>query len=207
MEYRKIEEYYRQEVFDFFRPYANPFYSITWELDATAVVDWAKSNGVGVYASLCYFLARAAQPIDDFRYRLLDGELVLYERLDVGITLPATGGIFRYVNLDYRDDALEFHRDLEADLARPAGERNLESRRHTNMFYCTSIPGIAFTSFAHATPADTTDGAPRVAFGMPAKDGDHRRVAVGMTVNHLFVDGSALGRLAEAAAEVFSNPG
>ena len=207
MDYRIVESYYRQEVFDFFRPYANPFYSITWELDATAVVSWAKGRGFGVYANLCYFFCKAAQGIDDFRYRLLDGQIVLYDRLDIGLTYPAEGGVFRYVNRPWDGDPERFNHQLTEVLAAPEEGPHLASSEHTNAFYFTAIPGIPFTSFAHATPADTTEGAARVAFGMPTNTAGRRLVSVGMTVNHLFVDGAALGRLAEAAAEVFADPG
>ena len=42
---------------------------------------WAARNEYSIYLVLCYYMVRAMQSVEDFRYRLLDGRVVLYDRL------------------------------------------------------------------------------------------------------------------------------
>ena len=55
MGHRIVERYYRQEHFDFYRDYRSPFYSVTFDLDATRVKAFADQRGYSTYANLCYF--------------------------------------------------------------------------------------------------------------------------------------------------------
>ena len=94
MDFRIVERYHRQEHFDFYSKYGWPFYAATVRFDITALKEWAAERGHSTYLSLCYYFTRAAQAIEDFRYRIRDGRIVLYERLHPGLTVPAPGGLF-----------------------------------------------------------------------------------------------------------------
>ena len=160
-----------------------------------------------MFLNLCYFLARAMQPVEDFRYRLLDGQIVLYDAVHIGMTVPADDGLFSFVHHEYHPDAEVFNAEAAKRSDAGRGASTLDGESHTNYIYATAIPGVAFTNFVHATPADLTDGAPRVAFSKFTVREGRRVVSLGFTVNHLFIDGAALGRLAESAEAVFSSPG
>lgn len=207
MKFRLVEDYYRQQTFDFFANYPDPYYSISFDLDATAIKAFAKASGDPVYRSLCYFFTRAMGRIEDFRYRLRGGDLVLYEELHIGMTVPAPGRRFSFVHLHYDDDLAAFRR--QADEVDQLGRQQavLDQEEHTNYIYITAIPKVPFTSFAHAPGRERTDGAPRVAFGHFHEREGRLWVPVGITINHLFIDGVALGELYEGLCEVFSQPG
>jgi len=205
-QYRVVESYFRQQHFDFFRPYPNPFYSITFELDATALKAFVKEKGYPVYLNLCYFLTKAMQEVEDFRYRLLDDQIVLYKTLHLGITVPSADGLFSFAHYDFHPKVDIFNQRAASHADEGRGEATLETKKHTNYTYCTAIPGVTFTSFVHATPEDTTDGAARIAFGQFTERQGRLIVPVGMTVNHIFIDGGALGALAQGAQRIFSAP-
>src|SRR5688500_18726168 len=100
--YRVVQDYYRQEHLDFFARYRSPFYSVTFELDATAIKAFAERRGLPTYLNLAYFFTRALQAVEDFRYRLVDGQVLLYDQLHPALTVPAPGGRFSFC-------ALRFH--------------------------------------------------------------------------------------------------
>lgn len=203
MSYRVIENYYRQEVHEHFRSYRNPFYSVSFKLQFSRLRAFLDQRGYRTYLNLCYFFTRAMQPIEDFRYRRKNGAIVLYDRIHPGLTVPAAGGLFSFVHLEYLDDVESFN----ADATLPSADQapNLASEEDTNYIYFTAIPGIPFDTFTHATDSPE-DGAPRVAFGKPFKEASESWVSVGIQVNHAFVDGRALGELYENAVECFGNP-
>jgi chloramphenicol O-acetyltransferase type A len=207
MGFEVIDSYYRQTVFDFFRGYRNPFYAITFELEITELKRYCAGRSWPLYRNLCYFFARAMQPIEDFRYRLRDGRVVLYDQLEVAATLPAPDGLFSFAYLGYHPDADEFNR-LAGELeAANRAEVTLAQPEDTNHILFTAIPGVRFTGLTHATPEDTLDGRPRVAFGRYVEADGKLTIPVGLEVNHVFIDGNALSALVEGAQREFNEPG
>lgn len=204
MGYRVVEDYYRKEIFEFFRTYRDPFYSISFKLQFSRLKALLDARGWKTYLNLCYFFIRAATPLEDFRYALVDGRIVLYDALHLGLTLPAAGGLFGFASLDYVPDAERFN--AEAALPGPDDPPRLGPEDPEKKYaFFTAIPGIPFQSFAHATN-DREDSSPRVAFGKPYTESGELWVPVGIQVNHVFVDGRALGELYERLVAVFENP-
>ena len=203
--YRVIDTYYRQPVFDFYRRVRNPFYSLTFELDVAPLKRFLDSRRYPVYVNLCYFFTRAMQPLVDFRYRLLGDSIVLYDEIHPALTYPAANDLFSFVHLTWDADVARFNQTAAGDLPERRQRARLDPVEHTNYIYFTAVPGVPFTSFTHASDAPT-DGAPRVAFGKFTPDGTRLALPVGIQVNHMFVDGRALGELYQRAAALFANP-
>jgi chloramphenicol O-acetyltransferase type A len=199
MDYRVVDSYYRQVQLDFFRRYRSPFYAVTFELDVTGFKRHVDERGLPTYVNLCWVFLRAMQGIEDFRYRLLDGRVVLYERLHPSLTVPAPGGRFSFCALWWDPDLDAFNRAAAAAMAAAGAASSLADPGRQNAVYFTALPGVPFTSFTHVVPDDPEAGQTQVAFGRFRDDGGRRRVPVGLQINHLFIDGAALGRLCDAA--------
>lgn len=202
MGYRIVDDYYRSETFEFFRAYRNPFYSVSFKLPFGRLKALLEERSWKVYLNLCYFFTRAVQPLEDFRFRLRDGEIVLHDVIHPGLTVPAAGGRFGFAFFDYTPDAARFN--AEAAMPPPDAPADLRERHSEIYLYYTAIPGIPFTGLTHASN-DPTDGAPRVGFGKPFREGGELWVPVGVQVNHAFIDGRALGELYERAVECFES--
>ena len=59
MAFRVLSDYPRRQHLEFFRRQSNPFYSLTFELEATRVRARAKEAGGSTYAALVYCFHRA----------------------------------------------------------------------------------------------------------------------------------------------------
>ncbi len=206
MEYRSVESYYRQEHFDFYTRYASPFYSATVPFDITALKKLSDDRGDSIYLLLCYFFTRAAQALEDFRYRLLDGRIVLYKQLHPGLTVPAPEGRFSFAYLRYEADLETFLGGAEKVLERARSGVALSESEHQNYLYFTALPAVPFTGFTHAQSGDPSDAAPRVAFGRFYRERRRLIAPVGIQVSHVFVDGRALGQLAEGVQALYAEP-
>jgi len=201
---RILDPYPRQAHLDFFRRYPNPFYSVSFELDASALRDRAKELGASVYASMVWAFHRALLGVDAFRTRLEGDEVVLWESLRVGMTVPAPDRTFSFSTTTWSPDArafLELARERTGEASRGI---DLSGGAAPDFAYYTALPKLPFTSFAHARHRDPEAGQPNIGFGRFVERDGRRLVPVGMTVNHLFVDGADLGELYEAAAESFA---
>jgi chloramphenicol O-acetyltransferase type A len=204
--YQVVERYYRQEHFDFYRAYRSPFYTVTFPLELTRLKAFAERHGYSVYANLCYGFTRAAAAIEDFRYRVRDGRVVLYERLHPALTVPAPGGRFSFSYIGWDPDVHAFNREARRVFAEAGSRVTLAESPHSNHLFFTALPGVPFTGFTHAESGDPTAGEPRVAFGRFARRDGRLEVPVGVQVNHAFIDGAALGALVEGAQRAFDDP-
>jgi chloramphenicol O-acetyltransferase type A len=205
--YRVVEDYYRQEHFDFFRAYEMPFYTITFDLDITEVTAFAKEREFPVYLTTCFLFTRGMSRIEDFRYRVIEDRIVLYDNLEIAATLPAPSGAFSFAHFEHEPDLETFLCRAESVSRRAREQATLEDTAEGNTVLFTSLPGVRFTGFTHATPSDRTDGRARVAFGRFFEDEGRLMTPVGLGVNHIFIDGAAIGRLVEAVQAEFDHPG
>lgn len=204
--YRVVESYYRQEHFDFFRGYRCPFYDVTFELEIGPLRALTRRAGVSLYSSLCYVFTLAMTRVEDFLYRHVDGEIVIYDRLNVGMTVPAPQGRFSFAMVPFDADWRTFYRRAEAIVEEVGREVNLASEPWPNSIFFTALPGVPFTAFHHAPADDPLAGEPKVAFGRFRQEGGRTLIPISVQVNHAFIDGRALGELYEQARDLYARP-
>jgi len=199
-----LTDYPRRAHLEFFRRNANPFYHLTFELDATAVRVRAREVGGSTYAAMVWAYHRALVGIDCFRTRLQGDDVVLYETLSVGMTVPAPGRMFTFATLEWEADGARFLERAGAAMKSASEKVDLSGGAAPDFAYYTALPKIPFLSFTHVDLPDKTAGQPECAFGKFREDAGRTFVPVGILVNHLFVDGADLGDLYEAASESFA---
>jgi chloramphenicol O-acetyltransferase type A len=203
---RVVHDYYRREHLEFFSRYRSPFYSVSFELDATALKSELERQGLATYVNFAWTMTAALQAVEDFRYRLEGGEVYLYEQLHPALTVPAPGGRFSFCALEFHPDRAEFNRRAAPRLEAASAQVDLSGGRGPEYVYFTALPGVPFTTFTHVAPDDPLAGQPRVAFGRFARRDGRLLVPVALLVNHVYIDGAALGRLYEEAARRFAEP-
>jgi chloramphenicol O-acetyltransferase type A len=202
--YRVLADYPRRAHLEFFRRNANPFYHLTFELDATKVRARAKEAGGSTYAAMVWAYHRALVSIDAFRTRLHGDDVVLYETLAVGMTVPAPGRTFTFATLDYEPDGARFLERAGAAMKSASEKVDLSGGAAPDFAYYTALPKIPFLSFTHVNLPDKIAGQPECAFGKFRESEGQSFVPVGILVNHLYVDGADLGDLYEAARDSFA---
>jgi chloramphenicol O-acetyltransferase type A len=203
MSFRVLDDYPRRAHLEFFRRSPHPFYSLTFELDATRLRARARETGASVYAALIWAYHRALLGIDAFRTRLDGDRVVLHDSLRVGLTVPAPGRTFSFATVDWDADPERFLPAARAAMTAASAGVDLSGGDAPDFAYYTALPLVPFTSFAHVAQPDPTAGQPQAAFGRLREAGDRAVVPVGLQVNHLYVDGADLGELYAAASASF----
>jgi chloramphenicol O-acetyltransferase type A len=205
MGYRILARYPRRAHLDFYRKNPNPFYGVSFELDATRVRERARALDASTYAALIWAYHRALIGIDAFRTRLLGDDVVLYDTLHIGMTLPAPNRTFTFAALDWNPEPLRFltHAAERMDLEKT--HVDLSGEDTPNFAYYTALPKVPFTSFTHVALPDPVQGQVETAFGRFREQDDRTIVPVGVLVNHLYVDGADLGDLYESLTESFKD--
>ncbi len=202
---RVLADYPRRQHLEFYRRYPNPFYSVTFELEVTELRRRLKAEGLPVYAGLVWAFHRALQGLAAFRVRLAGEDVVLYERLQLGVTAPGPRGTFCFLSLAWDSEPRVFLPHAAAAMQAALVGGDLSGGGETpDAAYYTSLPRVPFTGFTHAPLADREAGQPEVAFGRFREEEGRVFVPVGVQVNHMYIDGSDLGDLYEAAADSYA---
>jgi|CXWL01.1.fsa_nt_gi chloramphenicol O-acetyltransferase len=207
MRYQPVDPYPRRPLFELFRAHRDPFYSVTVELPAGKVLARARELGVSGYLALCWHVARGLLTVEDFRHRFVDGRVVRFESLDLSLTVPAPGGCFSFAHLAWDDDFQTFAARAAPTLAAASAAVTLPEVPHEGYVYFTSLPGVPFTEFSHARPNDPLEGRTQIGFGRYRREADEVWVPTGLLVNHVWVDGRALGELHAAVVTSLASPG
>lgn len=69
-----------------FRNSVEPQYCVSLELDVTKFLATVKKKGFSFTFSMIYYTSKCANAIEEFRYRFLKDEVVLYDKIDTAFT-------------------------------------------------------------------------------------------------------------------------
>lgn len=204
MGFRVLQHYPRRAHLEFYRTNPSPFYGVNFELDATEVRARARALGASTYAALVWAYHRALLGIDAFRTRLQGDDVVLYDTLRIGMTVPAPDRTFTFAPLEWDSSAESFLARAGEAIARASEGVDLTGGADPDFAYYTALPKVPFTSFTHVALPDPHQGQPEAAFGRFREQDGRTIVPVGVAVNHLYVDGADLGELYERLADSFA---
>jgi chloramphenicol O-acetyltransferase type A len=196
---RVLADYPRRAHLEFYRANPSPFYSVTFELEATRIRARAREVAGSTYAALCWGFHRAMLKVEAFRTRLDGEDIVLHDTLRIGMTVPGPGRTFTFATHEWNESGVEFLKAAGAEISRASEAVNLNRGGDPDFAYYTAVPGVPFMGITHAPLRDHTGGQPMTAFGKFREDGARLFVPVGLQVNHMYVDGLDISDLYEGA--------
>ena len=178
-----------------------PFYSVTWRVDATEAVAYAKRNGISFYATLIWATMRAVNGVEAFRYELRGDEVYLLDHRNPSYTYPWDDELFGICGVEWKPDEspADFAARMkaaEASNTSPVPTAEADAEGHD--VYISSLPWIDYTHIAQEFPLDNTDSTPRVMWGKYEANEQGRLIlSYTVQVNHRLIDGVHLMRLNE----------
>lgn len=199
MGFRALTDYPRRAHLEFYRGNPSPFYAVTFELDAVKIRARAREVQGSTYAALCWGFHRAMLAIDAFRTRLSGEDVVLYDGLRVGMTVPGPNRTFTFATHEWDDSGETFLARASREIAQASSVVDLNQGGEPDFAYYTAVPGVPFLGITHVPHKDRTAGQPMTAFGKFREDGHRLMVPVGLQVNHMYVDGADVSALYESA--------
>ena len=168
-----IDNWNRRENYLFFRDFANPYYSVTSQVDVTEAYIRAKALGIKFSHYAMYASLRAVNSIEALRYRQVDGKVWLYDRIRLNTAVAREDHSFASVIIPYKD--------------------TLEK------FVISVNPWYSFTGLQFQFPQNAGENIPLSVFGKIMVDMQGRRtMPVAVSFHHGFVDGYQVGRYWEA---------
>lgn len=187
----------RREIYDFFSPISNPFYSVTFTLDVTNLYRYVKERELSFYYALVYLCTQAVNRVEAFLYTIEDGKVRIYDKRQPSFTdLEKGSELFRMVFVPCEGSLDEFCRAAKAKSESqhfffdPTAETN-------DLIYFSCLPWMDVTGLTNERNLDPDDAIPRIAWGKYIDVDGRKQLHISLEINHRLIDGVHLGRFNE----------
>ncbi len=201
-----IDTWRRKEHFNFFKNVAYPLYNICFDLDITSLIEFSKVNDLPINLVLVYFSTRTLNEIENFKYRLRKGKVILHDFLTPSFAHIDKGtDLFKMVTVKMCTELIEFVQFAKEKAASQKEYFKVQDfiNRDDFVFY-SAIPWISFTSIDHTINLKQEDAIPRISWGKYFSRDQKVFLPYNIQVNHMFVDGIHLGMFKEKLEELIN---
>jgi chloramphenicol O-acetyltransferase type A len=176
-------------------------------VDLTTFLPEIKKGGYSFTAAIMYVLARAANEIVEFRYRISGEGVVEYEIVHPSTTILTVDNLFGFCSVNYSEDFVKFEEQAVLQFARAREKLTLEDEPGPeSLLFMTAIPWLSFTSFMHPLNLEPVDSVPRFAWGKYFWDGEILKMPLSVQGHHALMDGLHIGKYYVLVQEYLSNP-
>lgn len=201
MEKVDLASWERKEHFEFFSRVSQPFYSVTYTVDVTALYDHVKERGLSFYYAMIYLCTKAMNRVDAFLYVIREGEVYrITERSPSFTDLKKGSELFHIVTMSCGESLGEFCR--EARKKSEAQKCLVDDKEETDsLIYFSCVPWIELTALTNERDFDKDDSVPRIAWGKYVDENGRKKLQLSMELNHRLADGVHVGKFYQALCE------
>ena len=202
-----VDRWKRRQHFDLYRGLTQPFWSVTVDVDVTAVWEAAARDRRSFFLATSFAALFAANETEALRLRIRPEGVWRHEVVGLGTTVMCPDETFRFAALRPHASFDEFEAKGRAEMARAASTESLDavSPGIDDLVFHSVLPWIRFTSFTNATGL-ANDCIPRLVFGRASPDGASRWMPIAVEVHHALVDGLDVARFLERFQEALARP-
>lgn len=179
-----------------FRESIEPAFCVTFEADVTNLRRKTREQKLSFTLAMVYAVCTCANEIEEFRYRFLDGKVVLFDHIDTAFTyLDPDTELFKVVNVplagsmeDYVEKAGKAAKEQKEYFTGPLGN---------DVFQCSPMPWVAYTHISHTNSGRKDNATPLFDWGKYEEKAGRVVMPVSVQAHHSFVDGIHVGRFAQ----------
>lgn len=179
-----------------FRNSVEPAFCVTFEADVSGLKKYVKDNNLSFTLAMVYSVCKCANEIEAFRYRFLDGKVVLYDNIDTAFTyLNKDTKLFKVVNVPMRDELKEYC--INAKIIADEQEVYFTGPLGNDVFQCSPMPWVTYTHISHTNSGKKDNATPLFDWGKYYEKNEKLMMPVSVQVHHSFVDGIHIGEFVE----------
>ena len=197
----------RKEHFEFFCKFEEPFFGTTIQLDCTKAHAKSKELGVSFFAYYLHKTLVAVNNIENFRYRIENDTIVVYDRIDGSPTIGRSDGTFGFSLTEFHPDFTVFEKNALEEIERIQNTTGLFTRSFDsdNLIHFSALPWLDFTSLSHARSFTFPDSCPKISFGkMVVQNYGSKRMNMSVHVHHGLMDGLHLGQFVDYFQQIMN---
>lgn len=179
-----------------FRESVEPAFCVTFPADITHFKRAVKQQGLSFTMAMTYAVCKCANETEAFRYRFLDGQVVLFDKIDTAFTyLNQETGLFKVVNVPFLTDMREY-----CTLALKTAQEQKEyftGPLGNDIFQCSAMPWVTYTHISHTNAGRKDNATPFFDWGKYYGQDGKLWIPLSVQAHHSFVDGIHIGQFAE----------
>ncbi len=189
-----IDEWNRRDTYHFFKDYSDPIFSISTQVDVTALYTYCKQKQLSFFLTNLHCSVYIANQIVEFRIRRLDDKLVVYDQIFPGSAVLHDDKSMSFCYFDYYEDLDNFIKFGKEKLKDDEGNKVFDGKKEAlDLIHYSVIPWTSFTSIKHARNGTTADTVPKIVFGKIFEQANRRKMPISIEVNHSIMDGYHVG--------------
>ncbi|AOT71304.1 CatA-like O-acetyltransferase [Geosporobacter ferrireducens] len=180
-----------------FRNSIEPSYCVTFELDITNFLEKVRAEKISFTLSLIFAVSKCANNIEEFRYRFLDGQIVLYDRINTAFTyLDKNTELFKVVNVDMQDTLASY---ISVAAQKATNQKDYFTGPLGNdVFQFSPMPWVSYTHISHTNSGKKDNSTPLFDWGKYFDRDGKKILPFSVQVHHSFVDGIHIGKLVDS---------
>ncbi len=183
-----------------FRNSVEPAFCVTFELDITNFLKQIKEHNYSFTMAMIFAVSKCANEIEEFRYRFVGENIVLFDKIDTAFTyLDTKTELFKVVNVPMKDSIEEYvplatktAQEQEVYFTGPLGN---------DIFQFSPMPWVSYTHISHTNSGKKDNATPLFDWGKYFERDGKILLPFSVQVHHSFVDGIHIGKLADAVQD------
>lgn len=185
-----------------FRNCVEPNFCVTFEADITNFRRTVKAKKLSFTLAMVHAVCTCANKIEAFRYRFVDGQVALFDKIDTAFTyLNKETELFKVVNVPMLDDLAEYC--ALASKTAAAQKAYFTGPLGNDVFQCSPMPWVSFTHISHTISGKKDNATPLFDWGKYYENGGKIVIPISVQAHHSFVDGIHIGKFADALQNYF----
>ena len=203
-----ISTWKRREHFEVFKTFDEPLFGITVRVECGDAYKIAKEKIFPFSLYYLYLSLKAANDIEEFRYRIENDKVICYDSVGAGPTIFREDETYGCGYMPYNEDIEAFMLQAKVEVERVKAEKGLKFP-HTgeDILHYSTVPWANFSAVNHARKFDAYPSVPKITFGKITRNSDNKMwLPVDIHVNHALMDGYHVGKFVERFQELLSAP-
>ena len=192
-----IDSWNRKRLYKHFTQLKDPYFGVVIPFDVTKAYQFSKANSISFFVKYLHDCMKAINAIDNFRYRIIDNEVVDFEVIHASATIARADHTYGFSFIDYNEDLMEFNKSFKEEKDRIMNSEDLYPPVNgQDCIHCSAIPWFEFNG--HKEPSSgMLQSIPELAFSKVKDENGKLTMNVAVHVNHALVDGYHVGLFAE----------
>lgn len=180
-----------------FRNSLEPAFCVTFELDITNFLYRIKEENYSFTMAMIYAVSKCANEIEEFRYRFIDGQVALFDKINTAFTyLDKETALFKVVNVPMCE-TLEEYVPLAVKTAQEQKEY-FTGPLGNDVFQFSPMPWVSYTHISHTNSGKKDNATPLFGWGKFFERDEKIILPFSVQTHHSFVDGLHIGKLYES---------
>jgi chloramphenicol O-acetyltransferase type A len=195
-----FESWDRREYYEHFGSCDDPYFGVSTTLDCTVAYEVCKRLGCSFFVYYMFESIKAVNQVENFRYRIIDKDIWLFERVHASTTVGRSDGTFSFALFEYTDEFGAFQKNAAAQIEavqKTCGLNVDDDAKRFDVIHYTTLPWFSFTSFRHEKNFSYKESIPKIAFGKFFERENKKWLPISINVNHGLMDGYHISKYLE----------